>query len=79
MVGMEKWPKHLFVRNKNREEMWKTAKKVRCALLDSSVWSTEKKYRGMVEKAFSSSFFEIEHRMKGGRNGGAVQLRSEAW
>ena len=49
---------------KSRNEMRKPSKKVRCTLLNGSVWSTEKMYMRRYKGAFVTTFSGIEHRMR---------------
>ena len=47
----------------DRTEMRKEEKRLRCALLNGSAWSTEKKYMRR-HKGTSDIFFGIEHRLR---------------
>ena len=47
----------------DRKEMRKEEKNLRCALLDGSAWSTERKYMRRYNGTFDV-FFGIEHRLR---------------
>ena len=55
----------------DRNELRKEEENLRCAVLDGSAWSTERKYMRRYKGTFEV-FFEIEHRLEGG-HGGTVQ------
>ena len=52
------------------------SKMIRRTLLNGSAWSTEKKYMRRYKGTFAV-FFGIEHRLREGRDGGAVQKGSQ--
>ena len=58
----------------DRTEMRKEEKRLRCALLNGSAWSTEKKYMIRYWGTFDI-FFGMEHRMRKEEMGGTVQQR----
>ena len=60
----------------DRTEMRKEEKRLKCTLPNGSAWSTEKKYMRKYKVTFDV-FFEIEHRLRRGGNGGAVNQRGK--
>ena len=59
-------------KGEDRTEMKKEAKLLRCTLLKGSARSTERKYMRRC-KGKCDIFFGRDHRLRKGRNGGAVK------